>query len=88
MCDAHYEMYRDALTNPIRGLDPMVANDEYFRPSIGEMMRHGIIAAAFEDREYIEDGSMLRAGDGKRYSKLQLPQALFLRRAYRQHRSG
>lgn len=64
----------------------MVANDEYFRPSIGEVIRHGLIAVAFEDRDFIEDGSMLRAGDGQQYSKAQLPQALFLRRAYRQQR--
>jgi hypothetical protein len=85
MCDAHFELYRDAMKRPIRGLDPMVVNDDYFRSSILEVFRHGMLSVAFDDREHIEDGSLLRTGDAKRYTKQQLPQALWLRR---QHRSG
>lgn len=82
MCDEHYKMYHAFMTKPVRGLDPMVPNDEYFRPSLREVIRHGMIAVAFEEREYIEDGSLLQWMD-KRFTKAQLPQVLWLRRALR-----
>lgn len=88
MCDTHFELYRDAMTKPMRGLDPLVLNDEYFKPSILEVLKHGQIAASFDDREFIEDGAMLRAGDAKRYTKAQLPQALWLRRVSRDQRGA
>ena len=89
MCDAHHIMYRDALSKPIRGLDPMTANDEYFRPSLAEVIRHGQIAVAFEDRikAPMPDPALMRPGDEVRYTQEQIPHVIALRRALR-HRDS
>jgi hypothetical protein len=50
MCDGHFQMYRYAMTHPIRGLTPPENSDEDWKPSLLEMIRHAEIAMAFEER--------------------------------------
>lgn len=80
----HFELYRESFKT-IRGLDPLVANDEYFRPSLSEMIDHAQIAISFEDRQRYApaEASLRRGDDEKRYGKQQLPQVYALRRALR-----
>lgn len=53
MCDAHFEIYRDAMTKPIKGLTRPEGADDEWRPSFMDMIRHATIAIAFENRNKI-----------------------------------
>lgn len=86
MCDWHYQQLKDFMTKPVRGLDPMVPGDEYFRPSLEEMIRHAEIAIAFENRHKkaaAMDYTLARRGDEQRYRKDQIPQVYAMRRGLR-----
>ncbi len=48
MCDWHRDQYAEYHEKPIRGLAPMDPNDEDFRPSLEDMIRHAEIALEFE----------------------------------------
>lgn len=51
MCLGHYRNYHGALNTPLRGLDPPPDADEDWRGSIMDIVRHALIAEAFEKRQ-------------------------------------
>jgi len=53
MCDTHYQIFRSAISSPIRGVDQPEAAPEDWRPSILEMMRHANIAISFGSRQQV-----------------------------------
>ena len=82
MCDVHFQIYRNAMTKPIRGIDrPENAPDDW-QPSLLECIRHAQIAAAFEKRneQRTESPSLHRHDDAKRYTPAQLKQVMILRK--------
>lgn len=84
MCEVHFQIYQEAMTKPIRGIDRPEHADEEWRGSITEMVRHARIAIDFEDRDnqakaLAKMGNLRRRGDEK-YTPAQLEQMTVLRK--------
>jgi hypothetical protein len=89
ICEGHFQMYRGAMTKPIRGIDRPENADEEWRGSLLECIRHAQIAMAFENRNtrhVPEDHPLSRPDDAKRYTSAQLAQVMVLRRQSREQR--
>jgi len=54
-CRGHAEFYQRESVRRIPGLDPPDNADEYWRPSLFDMIRHALIAEKFEERKYKSD---------------------------------
>lgn len=51
MCTACKDIYLEALSTPLKGIDRPEHADDDWRPSILEHIRHAEIAIAFEERD-------------------------------------
>jgi len=51
MCDPHYQIYSEAMSKPMPGIDKPPGADDSWRPSIIDHMRLACIAMAFDARK-------------------------------------
>lgn len=51
LCREHMDVWHHGHTTRIPGLDPPERADEYWRPSMADMIRHAMIAEAFEKQK-------------------------------------
>lgn len=80
MCDGHLQVYRDAMTKPIKGIDRPADASEDWRSSLSDMMHHASIARSFENRD---DNSRAPVGELERHTPAQLKQLAVLCRHLR-----
>lgn len=90
MCTNCADVYREAISKPLKGIDRPEHADEDWRPSIMEHLRHAEIAIAFEKRNErvpVESG-LRRPCDSERFTPAQQKQIEFVRKYWREQRSN
>lgn len=84
-CAQCWNRFKANWHKPIKGLDKPDGADDEWRPSLMEVIQHGCIAVAFEERKereraFLTNATLSRPDDRKRYTPAQLKQVMVFRR--------